>query len=171
MKLVPWRGRDWAPAQQMQHEMDRLWGRFFGWPEEREGHGESWNPSADVEETDKAYLIRADLPGVDPKDVEVSLTENSLILRGERKEEHEENRGNFHRMERFTGEFYREFPLPAGVERDKIEANSSKGVLTITLPKKPEASPRRITVRPTEGAPAKTSPVAGKAAQGGEKKG
>jgi HSP20 family protein len=130
--------------------MDAVMGRFFGEPLEIERPGLAFEPRVDVEETEKELLVKADLPGVDPKEVEVTVLDGVLILKGERKEEKEEKAKDFYRMERSFGAFLREVPLPPGVDAEKIHAAASKGVLTITLPKKPEALPRKIEVKPIE---------------------
>jgi HSP20 family protein len=123
--------------------------RFFG--ESLESNGPTalmkWTPRVDVEETDKEILVKADLPGVDSKNVEVSVTDSTLVLRGEKKEEREEKKKNYHRVERFQGEFYREIPLPAEAETDKVAATSTKGVVTITIPKKASAQPKKVSVK------------------------
>jgi HSP20 family protein len=128
-------------------EMEELFERFLE-PFELKGNGKvaAWTPRVDVEETEKEYLVRVDLPGIDPKDVDVSMEEGSLILKGEKKEEKEEKKKNFHRVERFVGRFYREIPLPAGVEPEMITAAVTKGVMTVTIPKKPEVLPKKIAI-------------------------
>jgi HSP20 family protein len=100
----------------------------------------------DVEESDREILVKADLPGVDPKHVEISVENGVLTVRGERKEEKEERKKNYHRIERFAGSFYRAVPLPPGADAEKVSATSTNGVVTVTIPKKPEAQPRKITV-------------------------
>jgi HSP20 family protein len=130
--------------------MDEWTRRFFGAPLLETMTPEAFVPSVDVAETDKELIVKADLPGVDPKDVEVSLSDGALILRGHKKEEKEEKSKNFWRTERFEGEFYREVALPAGVDAEKINATCSKGVVTITVPKKPSALPKKIAVKPQE---------------------
>ena len=107
-----------------------------------------WAPRVDVEETEKEILVKADLPGIDPKAVEISIQDNVLTVRGEKKEEKEEKKKNYHRVERFTGSFHRAIPLPPGADAEKMAATSTNGVVTITVPKKPEAQPRKITVTP-----------------------
>ena len=139
-----------GPLELMRREMDDVFQRFFGVPLEGNGHEgtQPWVPQVDVEETDKEILVKADLPGVEPKDVEVSVAEGSLILKGEKKAEKEEKKKNYYRMERYQGSFYRAIPLPPGTDPDKIGATSSKGVVTITIPKKPEVMPKKIPVKP-----------------------
>ena len=147
--LVPWSQRSSDLIEGLRHEMDDLVTRFFGGP--REGNGwnltEPWSPRVDVEETDKEIRIHADLPGIDPKDVDITLTEGALILKGEKKDEREEKKKNYHRLERFSGQFYRQIPLPAGIDAEKITATSAKGVVTVTVPKKPESQSKKISIK------------------------
>ncbi len=148
MNLIPWRGGLTSTFQQFQREMDQMFQRFFGDAEENGSRSSliSWSPRVDVEEDDKQFLVKADLPGVDPKDVEVFVVDNTLTLRGQRKEQREEKGKNFHRLERFEGQFYREISLPRGIDADKIQAKSTNGVLTVTIPKLAQAQPKKITV-------------------------
>jgi HSP20 family protein len=104
-------------------------------------------PQMDVEETDAETVVRVDLPGIAPESVEVTVAGNSLILRGERREEKTDKKRNFSRVERFVGRFYREVPLPRGADLDNIKAVGADGVLTVTIPHKAEANARRIAVR------------------------
>jgi HSP20 family protein len=147
-KLTPWRGDFF---EEMRRDMDEMMRRFFGPLAPAEGDGAKtvgmWAPRVDVSETDKAYVVKADLPGVEPKDVEVSVHEGILSLKGEKKEEKEEKGKNFHRVERFEGQFYREIPLPGAVDSTAVEANAAKGVVTVTIPKKPTPQPRKIAVK------------------------
>lgn len=95
-------------------------------------------PAVDVSEDDKAYQITAELPGLDEKSIEVSLSGNQLVLKGEKRQEKEEKDKNYYLSERSYGSFQRSFGLPDGVDRDKIAATFAKGVLTVTLPKTAE---------------------------------
>jgi HSP20 family protein len=150
MNLVPWRrGGQMDLFQQLQREMDQLMQRYFGETEGGAGRTElvAWVPRIDLEEDDKQFVVKADLPGVDPKDVEVSVVENALVLRGQKTEQREERKKNYHRIERFEGQFYREIPLPPGIDADQIQARSSHGVLTVTIPKKAETQPKKIAVQ------------------------
>jgi len=92
-----------------------------------------------MSEDEKAYKISAELPGIDAKDIEVSMSGDTLVLRGEKRQEKEEKDKNYHFSERAYGSFQRAFELPPSVDRDKVAADFSKGVLTITLPKTVEA--------------------------------
>lgn len=96
-------------------------------------------PAVDIVEKDNAYVVTAELPGMDEKDIEVKLTNGGLTIKGEKQEEKEEKRKGYHLHERHFGSFERHFPVPEGVDPDKIEASFKKGVLTVALPKKPEA--------------------------------
>jgi HSP20 family protein len=128
--------------------MNQVMQRFFGEPPDGPGQAGKpvWAPRVDIEEDDKQYVVRADLPGVDPKDVELSVVENTLVLRGEKKEEREEKGKNYHRIERMVGQFYREIPLPQGTEVDKVKATAANGVLTVTIPKAAATQPKKIPV-------------------------
>jgi HSP20 family protein len=149
--LIPWRSGE-NLLDQMRTEMDGMFQRFFGPPAEGKSNGESnvWAPRLDISETDKAFVVKADLPGVDPKDVEINIRDGVLTVQGEKKEQKEEKHKNYHRIERFFGEFYRSIPLPTGVDEANVQATSAKGVLTLTIPKKPEAQPKKIVVKPQE---------------------
>ncbi|PYT09382.1 MAG: molecular chaperone [Acidobacteria bacterium] len=108
----------------------------------------SWTPSADILETETDLVIYCELPGLTRKDIDISLAEGVLTLRGERRMDRGDEAEHFHRVERSYGRFLRSFSLPVGVEQDRIAASYRDGVLTITLPKKMESRPRRIEVQP-----------------------
>jgi HSP20 family protein len=96
-------------------------------------------PAIDVSEDEKAYRITAELPGLEAKDLDVSISGDTLMIKGEKQQEKEQKDKNYHVTERTYGSFQRAFALPEGVERDKIAADLSKGLLTLTLPKTAEA--------------------------------
>jgi HSP20 family protein len=96
-------------------------------------------PAVDLAETDKAYTVTAELPGMDEKDIDVSINGDMLVIKGEKRQEKEEKNKNYYLSERSYGQFQRSFSLPTGIDRDKIAAEFSKGVLTLTLPKSAEA--------------------------------
>lgn len=145
--LIP--SKKWAPARREEHdpftlfrdEMNRLFDNFFRGGE-LEPFFESrvgFSPKVDVAETDKEITVTAELPGMDEKDIDVSLEKDMLTVRGEKKEEKEEKGKDFYRSERSYGSFTRTIPLPKEVDTDKVEAQFKKGVLRITLPKTPAA--------------------------------
>ena len=96
-------------------------------------------PAVDIAESEKGYEITVELPGMDEKNVEVKVSNGNLTIRGEKQEEKEEKKKDYYLHERHFGSFERSFEIPEGVDADKIEANFKKGVLTVALPKKPEA--------------------------------
>ncbi len=141
-ELVPWR-----PLRDLKREMDRLWNEFFGREPLPEVFETEWVPALDVSETKEAVIVRADVPGIDPNNLEITLSGNTLTIRGEKKQEREEKGENFYRMERSYGSFVRTIQLPVEVEPDKVEASYKNGVLKITLPKKSEAQGKQIPVK------------------------
>ena len=145
----------WQPFDTLREEMDRMFDEFtrgFGpFPlgrrvfdvepllrRETSSVGVS-APVVDVVEKEKEFQISAELPGLDEKDIEVSVADDLLTIKGEKKEEKEERARNYYVSERRYGAFQRSFQLPSGIDAEKIEANFQKGVLTLTLPKTPEA--------------------------------
>ncbi len=108
---------------------------------------EDWMPAVDVKEDDKAYMIKADIPGVSPEDVEVTMERGVLTIRGERKSERKEERDNYHRIERFSGSFSRRFTLPDAADSDGVEADMKDGVLQVRIPKQEKAVSRRINIK------------------------
>jgi HSP20 family protein len=104
-------------------------------------------PRVNVAETEKAYEVTMELPGIEPKEVKVEVHEGMLSVSGEKKEEKEEKGKTFHRVERHYGSFRRVIPLELPVNREKVEAKYHEGVLTITVPKMPEAETKRIEVK------------------------
>jgi len=155
--------RTWHPFETLHQEIDRLFddfGRDF-WrnPFRRSAFDIDplWRremklvsaPAVDIAEKDNAYEITADLPGLDEKNIEVQLSNGNLTIKGEKKQEKEETKKDFYLQERSFGSFERTFSVPDGVDADKVEAAFKKGVLTITLPKKPEAqkSAKKIDIK------------------------
>ena len=151
MYLVPWRrkrsvGNDdfWAPFAPSASDWFRdLFERDFFAPE----RPAAFCPALNVEEDESAYRVSAELPGVDPKDVEITLDHGVLTLRGEKKEDSEKKDKNYHRVERHYGCFTRSLALPVEVDGEKVAANYRNGVLEITLPKAEAAKPKQIAVK------------------------
>ncbi|GJQ48640.1 MAG: Hsp20/alpha crystallin family protein [Candidatus Kuenenia stuttgartiensis] len=139
----------WTNVSSLQNEINRMFDQFFrGW--DFSGFGQeagAWSPSIDLSETDDNIVVKAEIPGIDPKEVNISIQDNNLIIKGEKKEEKEEKGKNYYRMERSYGRFSRSVELPASVDMDKVNAECKNGVLEITLPKKEEVRPKQISVK------------------------
>ena len=106
-----------------------------------------WRPAVDIKEEGDRFLITADLPGVDPKDIEITMDNGVLTIKGERYSEASEEKEGYKRVERVSGNFYRRFSLPDTADAERIEATGKDGVLTVVLPKHEKVQPRRIEVR------------------------
>jgi HSP20 family protein len=107
----------------------------------------TWRPAVDIKEEPNRFVILADLPGVDPKDIEITMDKGVLTIKGERVSEKEETREGYRRAERMHGTFYRRFSLPDTADAEHIEAKGKNGVLEIVLPKYAEVQPRKISVK------------------------
>ena len=108
---------------------------------------DTWVPAFDVSENEKEYVITAELPGIDAKDVDVTLSEGVLSVKGEKKQEKEDKGENYHRVERRYGSFHRSFRIPGKVEADKVDANYKDGVLKLTLPKAEGTETKKIEIK------------------------
>ena len=145
----------WEPARgfsQLRREMDRLIEDFFApqaWWGRRLWEGE-WTPAVDVAETPEQIMVKAELPGIDPKEINISMTRDILTIKGEKKSEREEKKENYLLVERSCGSFSRSLALPTAVNADKIEAKFEKGVLTITCPKREVVKPKDIKIKTTQ---------------------
>jgi HSP20 family protein len=144
--------QEWRPFDSLRREIDRLFDDFGQgfWRSPFRSLAEfepvwsrklPWGaaPAVDIVEGEKAYEVTVELPGMDEKNIEVKVAKGGLTIKGEKKEEKEEKKKDYYLSERRFGSFERYFRLPDGIDADKIEANFKKGVLTVTLPKKPEA--------------------------------
>lgn len=134
----------------LRRQMDDLFNRNVLGVFSDAGNGETmadWTPAMDVLETEDTVVLRAELPGLTEQDVEITLENNVLSLRGEKKFEHEEKEGSYRRIETRYGSFYRSFSLPTTVDQGKIDAKFRNGVLEITLPKAEQAKPKKIAVK------------------------
>jgi HSP20 family protein len=141
----------WAVQSGLQNEMKQVFDRFFG--ESTEGDQSNvvtsqWAPRVDIREEPARFVIEADIPGVDPQNIEIHMDKGILSIRGERSSEAKEESANYTRIERSRGSFYRRFALPDTANADGIEAKGAHGVLEIAIPKRPETTPRRISVNP-----------------------
>lgn len=161
--LVPWsnnKGNEIAkqdednPVFSLQRDVNRIFEYFwkrFDQPIGAIGRGDSGGPRTDVAETDSAVEVSVELPGLEREEVDISLTESALTIKGEKKSEREENRKGYHLSERSYGSFYRSIPLPSGIDTDKASADFKNGVLMVTLPKTQEAlsNVKKIEVKAT----------------------
>ena len=161
--LIPWSWRNqnvpvrrievpslWAWNKNLENMFDSFWGGLAPASDgEKKPYLSNFSPRLDVEENEKEFLISAELPGMGEKDIDLSLDNNRLTLKGEKKEEKEEKRGDYHYAERHFGSFSRSFELSDGVDAEKVEAHFKNGVLKISLPKTPEAQKeaKKITVK------------------------
>jgi len=138
----------WEPFRgviSLQEQVNRLFNDAF----ERQGEESSltaWAPAVDIYETEHELVVKADLPDVDPKDLDIRVENNVLTIRGERKFEKKVNEENYLRVERAYGSFARSFTLANSVNSDAIKADYQNGVLTLTIPKKEEAKPKQIKI-------------------------
>jgi len=137
----------WNLFDQLQHEMNHA-PSYKNRAEEDNSDvvTSDWAPSVDIKEEDDKYILLADIPGVDPQDIEIHMENGILSIKGERNSELKTEHEGFKRIERKHGVFYRRFTMPEGVNPEAIEAKSDKGVLTLSIPKQEAVKPRKITV-------------------------
>lgn len=149
----------WNPAREvatfpsdvfhMQREIDRMFDRFLGGSLMEDGTAftSNWTPAVDITEHENEYVVKLEIPGVSKDDVKITLENNVLTVKGEKKQEKESKSANYHRVERSYGAFQRTFTLPMGVKEDSIDASYKDGILNIALPKAEEAKPKQIDVK------------------------
>lgn len=140
----------WTFLNQLQRELERS---FESMRSDMVRGGEEmpaaveWAPAVDIKEKANQYVVHADLPGVKPDNIEITLENSILTIKGHRETEAKEEKEDYKRVERVYGSFFRRFALPDSVDADKIQANYEQGVLIITIPKKSEVQPKKITVK------------------------
>ena len=136
----------WNLFDQLQHEINRS----QTYKNKTEDSGDvvtsDWAPAVDIKEEDNQYLLFADIPGVNPNDIDIHMENGILTIKGERNSDLTTEQDGFKRIERKHGVFYRRFTMPEGVDADAIKANSDNGVLTVSIPKQEAIKPRKITV-------------------------
>ena len=140
LSLIP--GRSYTPSR-------NLFDRFFDdWdlPSVFSGE-EEWIPAFDISENDKEYAVSAELPGIDIKDVDITISDGILSLKGEKKHETEDKGENYHRIERHYGSFHRSFRIPGRVESDKVDASYKDGILKVLLPKAEGTETKKIDIK------------------------
>src|ERR1700744_2280860 len=140
----------WEPVRELgtiQSEMNRLFNSFFDTPTPANGTTfRRWIPAMDLVETDGAFVLKADLPGLSESDVNIELDDNVLTISGERKSEHEDRKAGYYRVERSYGSFRRSMTLPEGVEAESVKATFANGVLEVTVPKPVQQAPRKVQI-------------------------
>ena len=145
IRYSPWNSAGAAPVPQ---ELKGIFERFFGDESNDQSNvvTSEWQPRVDVREERERFVIQADIPGVEPKDIEIHMEKGVLTIKGERKPEVKEETTQFTRIERAHGTFHRRFALPDSANAEGISATGKNGVLEIVIPKRPETTPRRISV-------------------------
>ena len=133
--------------ERMRRDMDRFWDSFFERGVLRGEDGREWLPSLDVAETKNEIVVKAEVPGLEPKDIDISLSDGVLTIKGEKKQEKEEKEENYHLVERSYGSFFRSIRLPNEVQSDKINASYKNGVLKVVLPKSEEAKKKEVKIK------------------------
>lgn len=138
----------WSVPSNLQDEIKQVFDRFFTDTDADQSNvvTSQWAPRVDIKEEAERFVIQADIPGVDPKDIEIDMDNGILSIKGERQTEAREHTERYSRIERSHGLFYRRFALPDSADPEGISASGKHGVLEITIPKKPETKPRRIAV-------------------------
>ena len=135
----------WSLVDMLHRDLDRIAHSRFGSGDD-ENPVASWTPAVDIVEEKDQFVLRADVPGVNPEDMDISMDNGVLTLSGERKSEDVTEEQGFRRVERVSGRFFRRFNLPDTADAEGIRARSSNGILEVTIPKLPEVQARRITV-------------------------
>lgn len=140
----------WDPMRDMvtlREKMNRMFeDAFTGKGEDKELAPSTWAPAVDIFETENEIVMTAEVPGIDEKDIEIKIEDNTLTLRGERKFSTETKEENYHRLERSYGSFYRAFTVPNSIDAENIRAEHENGVLRVTMPKKQELKPRTVKI-------------------------
>ena len=145
MAIEVWRPRLMrSPLREIAREMEDMFGRtFMAWPDKEPG----WAPSIDMVDKKDEIVVKADLPGIEEKDIELTVQDGALVIRGERKTEKEEKKEDYYYAERSYGAFLRSLPLPANVDAERVKASFRKGVLEVHLPKAMEAKGRKVEIK------------------------
>ncbi|MDY6856598.1 MAG: Hsp20/alpha crystallin family protein [Thermodesulfobacteriota bacterium] len=146
IEVVQWRPYG-IEFSNLRKEMDDLWRRFIGETAPARSVSGEWSPSVDLSETKDSLVVKVELPGLEAKDFDVSISGNILTIKGKREKEEQEKNDHYHNVERYYGAFQRSFQLPTAIKDEKIEATFDKGVLKITLPKVDEAKKRDIEIK------------------------
>lgn len=136
----------WGFVNRLQRDLDRLLGASQAPADDSSAVAGDWLPAVDIKEEPNGFVIHADVPGVEPKDIDVTLENGILTIRGQRRVEAREERDGYRRVERVSGQFFRRFSLPETAAPDGVQAKYSNGVLEVRIPKQQQVQPRRIKV-------------------------
>ncbi len=135
----------WVLMNRLHRDLDRLFTHPAGNDDAQHAVAE-WTPPVDIREEEKQFLLQADLPGVDPKNIEITLEKGVLTIRGRRELATRDEKGGFRRVERVSGEFFRRFSLPDTADSQSVTARFNAGVLEVAIPKQAQVRPRKITI-------------------------
>jgi len=145
MTLVTW--RPMREFDSMFDRMNRMFGsQFHGANNEQEYAAGEWCPLTDIYETEEEYIFKVELPGMDKKDINIEVKDDVLWIRGERREDMDANKDNYHRIESRSGKFSRSFRLPRGIDQEKIKASMKNGILELKVAKPEEKKPKAISI-------------------------
>ena len=141
------RYQPWGLMHRLHYDLDRMLDRQWRDEDETASPVSDWLPAVDIREEDRQFVLRADIPGVDPKNIEVTMEKGVLTLRGERHADMDTHDQAYRRVERASGSFYRRFSLPDTADSDRITAQSKLGVLEVIIPKHAEIQPKKIAIQ------------------------
>jgi HSP20 family protein len=136
----------WVLVNRLSHDLERLFNSPGGAADESRSSVVDWVPAVDIKEEDKQFVLHADLPGVEPQNIEITMEKGMLTIRGRREAGTREERNGYRRVERVSGEFFRRFTLPDTADSQAIKAKHVNGVLEVAIPKQATVLPRRIDV-------------------------
>jgi HSP20 family protein len=136
----------WAVVNRLHQSLDQFFNETLSSPEASSSPSVAWVPRVDIHEEKDRFVVLADVPGVDPKDIDITAENGVLTVRGERRSQNRETDNGYERVERVSGTFLRRFTLPEGANTESIKARQTNGVLEVTIPKTPALQPRRIAI-------------------------
>ena len=136
----------WTVVNRLHQSLDQFFNETLNSPEASSSPSVAWVPRVDIHEEKDRFVVLADVPGVEPKDIDITAENGVLTVRGERRAEKRETENGYERVERVSGAFLRRFTLPEGANTESIKAKQTNGVLEVTIPKTPAVQPRRISI-------------------------
>ncbi|HEY3785577.1 MAG TPA: Hsp20/alpha crystallin family protein [Steroidobacteraceae bacterium] len=145
MTLVSY-GQPWSLVNRLHRSLDQIFDDTLSSSEASSSPSLTWVPRVDIHEEKDRFVVLADVPGVDPKDIDITAEKGVLTVRGERRFEKRDTENGYERVERVAGNFLRRFTLPESANTESITAKQTNGVLEVTIPKQPQVQPRRIAI-------------------------